>query len=419
MADNWCDLVVDAAAERMEVEGFRFGSDLGADDAAWQLWGACGLDSESAVGHTDAIKSGEFNVLVEPPQGDEAPQITVEHPAETIVERDPADPRHNLAALKVWVEENGRRHANVYLPDQVWKFGCGPTSGKNLPTQFWMPARAEVALGGGWELEGVVKSSLGEVSMIPFLNRAGRRGGRRAGRSDIAGVIPIQDLINKILADAVVASEYAAYPQRWATGIEPDLDEDGNEKPIQEFVAAISRFWTEGSPDAKFGTFEAADLTKYVALIEMAVQHIAAQTRTPPHYLLGQSGNFPSGESLKSTETGLVARVKRKNKDFGPQWVKVMQLAFKSTGDERHAQRGRTLWTDPESRTEGERVDALVKMRQLGVPRQVLWEKWGTPPDEIERWVKLAAQESAADLIAGLGFNPAPAATNAAVVAGV
>jgi hypothetical protein len=355
-------------------------------------------------------------VLVEPPDGDGAPTITVEHPAEAIVELDAADRRRRLAGLKKYVDEDGRWWAIVYLDDSVWKFSrAGAATFPEAEKALWMPANALAREESGWEHVDVVEHDLGEVPLVPFFNRPGRRGGRRAGRSDNATVIPIQDMINKILSDAIVASEYAAYPQRWATGIEPDLDEDGNEKPIQEFVAAISRLWTDGNEEARFGTFEVATLESHIKLVELGVQHIAAQTRTPPHYLLGQSGNFPSGESLKSTETGLVARCHGKQTNFGPNWVTVQRLGFKSTGDERHAQRGVTLWSDPESRTEGERVDALLKMAQLKVPRRVLWEKWGTSPDEIDRWEKLAEKERAADLaeaIATLGFNPSPDAPN-------
>jgi hypothetical protein len=44
------------------------------------------------------------------------------------------------------------------------------------------------------------------------------------------------------------------------------------------------------------------------------------------------------------------------------------------------------IWRDPEFRTEGERVDALVKMSTLGVPEEALWERWGATPQERERW---------------------------------
>jgi len=126
-------------------------------------------------------------------------------------------------------------------------------------------------------------------------------------------------------------------------------------------------------------------------LIEVLIQHIAAQTRTPPHYLLGQSGNFPSGESLKATETGLVAKVKRKQVSFGETWEEAMRIAFAFRGDDMRAGAfdAECVWHDPESRSEGELVDALLKMKELSVPLEALWERWGVSPQEIKRWSKL------------------------------
>src|SRR5215831_3025739 len=58
-SDNWCDLVVDASAERLRVDGFRFGGDdAQADSDAWALWQRNDLDAESELAHTEAIKLG-------------------------------------------------------------------------------------------------------------------------------------------------------------------------------------------------------------------------------------------------------------------------------------------------------------------------------------------------------------------------
>ena len=54
------------------------------------------------------------------------------------------------------------------------------------------------------------------------------------------------------------------------------------------------------------------------------------------------------------------------------------------------------IWADFETRSEGQRVDALVKMATLGVPRRVLWQRWGATPQEIERWETMLAAEQAA-----------------------
>ena len=51
------------------------------------------------------------------------------------------------------------------------------------------------------------------------------------------------------------------------------------------------------------------------------------------------------------------------------------------------------IWADFETRSEGQRVDALVKMATLGVPREVLWEKWGASTQEIARWKALPPPE--------------------------
>jgi hypothetical protein len=186
--------------------------------------------------------------------------------------------------------------------------------------------------------------------------------------------------------DMVVASEFAAYRQRWATGLEVPIDPETG-KPGPTFLASVSRMWTVEAPDVKFGEFEASDLGNYVRAVEMLVQHLAAQTRTPPHYLLGQSGNFPSGESLKATETGLVAKVQRKQVDFGESYEDAMRLAFLLKGD---ARRGRAidaevLWRDPESRSWGELIDGLLKLQTLGIPNEILWGRAGFSPQEVAR----------------------------------
>jgi hypothetical protein len=67
LADNWCQLVIDASVERLKVEGFRFGPEGdNADNEAWQLWQANYLDADSTLAHTDACKTGLAYVLVLP-----------------------------------------------------------------------------------------------------------------------------------------------------------------------------------------------------------------------------------------------------------------------------------------------------------------------------------------------------------------
>lgn len=371
-ADNWCDLVVDASAERLRVEGFRFG-DTPADDAAWEIWQRNGLDAESDMAHTEAIKLGCTYALIGPDDGGLA-SIQLEPPDRAIVALDPAQGRRRLAGLRYWTDEWGAGHCVLYLPTEYvwWR--------REDENAQWLPDA------------GSGSHQLGVVPLVPLPNAPTLS--NRLGRSDILRVMPLQDAVNKLCGDMIVASEFAAFPQRWATGIEipknPVTGEQMNPRELMEaqFLSGAQRVHAVEQPDARFGNFAVSDLGIYVRAIEMLIQHVAAQTRTPPHYLLGSSGTFPSGESLKATETGLVAKVRRKQLSFGEGWEETMRLAFAVEGDGSKAEEidVETIWANPESRIVGETVDAAVKLGSLGVPRPALWEYVGASPQQIARW---------------------------------
>lgn len=408
LADNWCEIVVDAPVERLFVEGFRFGKDKPADTDAWDIWQANGLDAESVMAHTEAVKNGRAYVLVAPPPpGSEYPRITVEHPSQMIVEHAAGDRRTRLAALKKWRDTDGYTYATLYLPDQIFKWRSKEASKYATPQDVgrnWIERPGDP--GGA--------NPMGIVPVVPLYNNPTMLGG---GRSDLMPAIPLQDAINKEIADMLVASEFAAFPQRVAIGIEVPKGPDGFPLPATELKAAVSRFWAIEDANAKIGEFAAADLNNYVAAISLLLQHLAAQTRTPPHYLLGQIVNV-SGDALKAAETGLVAKVKRKQIDFSDSWEEAMRLAMGLVGkaDAARALGAETIWRDPEYRSEGEQVDAAIKLRALAVPLEALWERIGASPQQVEDWAKkLQLPERVATIAPGESPQSAPAGTEPAL----
>jgi hypothetical protein len=381
LADNWCQLVVDACVERLNVVGFRFGpEDENADDQAWQLWQANYLDADSTLAHTEACKVGVSYVLVVPnPDDPDTPRITVEDATQVIVQHAPDDRRKRLAALKRWDEADGTGRAVLYTPDAFYRFA------RSKGRKTWVSDGA------------IVRNDAGVVPVVPMLNTPTMMG---VGISDLNVVVPLQDAVNKLLADMLVNSEYVAYPQRFATGLEIPTDpETGRPLDREKFLSSVSRLWVAEDANVEFGQLPESDGVGYVKQIETLIQHVAAQTRTPPHYLLGQSGAFPSGESLKATETGLVAKVKRKQVTFGETWEEAMRLAFLYRGDQVRgaAANAETLWRDPESRSEGELVDALIKLKSIGYPLEVLWAMHGESPQEIARMRVLKALPDRSD----------------------
>jgi hypothetical protein len=395
-ADNWCDLVVDASVERLQVEGFRFGSD-DADGDAWAFWQANDLDAESELAHTESIKLGCAYALVGPDDAGE-PSIQIEPPTKAIVCVDPAQGRKRLAGLRDWIDEWGVEHCVLYLPDVI----------------VWWRREGESK---SWEEEELTSGAnpLAVVPLVPLPNMPTLT--EREGRSDIERVIPLQDAVNKLCADMIVASEYAAYPQRWVTGVEIPKYPEGHPSAGQplpsmvQFLSGADRVMAVEDAQASFGNFAVSDLTIYVKAIEMFVQHVAAQTRTPPHYLLGAMGSFPSGESLKATETGLVAKVRRKQLALGEGWEEAIRLAFKVAGDTTRAEATdcETIWKNPESRSQAETVDAAVKLASIGVPRPALWEYVGATPQQIERWIEEGAPTEGPAVVARETIQPTPA----------
>jgi hypothetical protein len=149
--------------------------------------------------------------------------------------------------------------------------------------------------------------------------------------------------------------------------------------------------------DPELGEFEQTDLASMIAAIQMEVQHTGAISRTPYHYLLPQAGQPPSGESLKSAETGLVAKVRDSMLHTGESWEEVFRLNFAFRGDARSQDLGaEVIWKDPESRTEAVHTDAMVKWQTLNIPDEVIWEELGLSPRQIARIKELNAAEAEA-----------------------
>ena len=123
-ADNWCQIVVDAAVERLNVVGFQVGGNPSTE--AWDIWQTNALDVESVIAHTEAGKAGRSFLLVDPNEGsDDGPRITVEHASQVIVAVDPGDRRKRLAALKWWLGDDGYAYMTLYLPERDPEVGVG------------------------------------------------------------------------------------------------------------------------------------------------------------------------------------------------------------------------------------------------------------------------------------------------------
>lgn len=383
---NYTGLVVESTLERMHITGFRTGGDstTAVDKEAWRIWQANHLDADSDLVHRSMLVMSHAYVIVGANSQDTAtPIITPEDPRQVIVDVSPVDRRTVRAGLKTYTDDTvGGQVAVVYLPESIHYF---------------------VRKGVGWEiLKDPVVNDLGEVPVVRFQNRPRLTVDRGnvvfdspgvvdEAMSEFAGIIDIQDRVNDTLLNRLVIAKIQAYRQRWAKGLATE-DEDGNPLDLP-FVPGVDLLWAVEDGDVEFGSFEASDLAPMLKAVEADVRDLAAISRTPPHYLLGEIVNA-SGDALKAAETGLVAKVVERQRHASESWERVMALAGKYAGHGALQEADtETLWKDPESRTMAELADAAVKKMAAGVPWRQRMEDMGYSPPQIQRMEVERAKE--------------------------
>jgi hypothetical protein len=376
---NFMKLVAESVIERLKVTGFRTGSDgtETLDKTAWSWWQANHLDADSGLVHRAAIVMSRAYVIVGPrPDGEGMPLVTGEDPRQVIHESAPDNRRRRLAALKTWWDDISRRQlAVVYLPDAIHYYRSVEQSNEPKPQAFVSPSKWEVDPDEGES--GVVNNPFGEVPVVPFLT-CPDLSGKTLG--EFEDVIPVQDRINTEVLDRLVISAMQAYRQRWATGV--DLtDENGN--PDNGFDPGADLLWNVSDENAKFGEFQPVDLAGVLKAVDSDVQHLAAITRTPPHYLLGSMVNT-SGDALAAAETGLTSKVIERSQEFGESWELVYQLAGRIMG-KTVPDDCEVIWANPQFRTLTEMAAASVQLMTAGVPWRTRMAELDYTPSQIDR----------------------------------
>jgi hypothetical protein len=421
-SSNFCGLVGDSIAERYEVQSFR---GYGKDDAlVWRMWQENDCDAGSQQAFLEAMVAGTAYGLVEPSTSG-LPVITFEDASDCIVAADPKYRRKRRAGLKRWIDDDGHLVVVLYLPEEVrkyrsraawpaggleWKQYAPEAAGGNAGTgAMWMGSGLEP-----WQPEGdeewPLPNPMGVVPLVELPNRPRLKPVLPGGQSEIKPIRSNQDATNKYRADALIASEFAAFPQRYLLNYEPDVDPDTG-RSIEPFRAAIDRIITvppnatpdnPDAPEPKIGSLPAASLEPYRAMIELEVGHIASISRVPYHYLLPTPTSLPpSGESTKSAEAGLEHKVGRGRMFLGEGLEELARVALMAEKGTREAPTGgETVWVDTETRNEAVRTDAIVKLHAEGViDDELAWELAGLTPEQVralaERQAKRKTEEAA------------------------
>ena len=366
---NWCSLVVDAVAERLQVVAFQWGA---SSDTAWSIWQANGMDADAEMVQTDALVTGTGYVLVQPDDSNPVGvSITPESPFEVTVLYQPGTARRVVqAGFKRFESPDGKRTEILMLPDVI---------------ATWAPNAGD---------PDVTTNPAGQIGLIEIRPQPRTMG---APRSELDNCIPIQDRIHTTIFNRLVATDFGAFRQIWATGVKLArqivTSDDGSttEVVVKPWDIGANRLLTNENPDGRFGAFPGDTLGGYLSCIEADIEALAAITKTPPYYLHGKMVNL-SADAIKAAEAGLVAKVRRRMLHIGEAWESVVRLALSLVGDPGAANmEGQALWADPETRSIAQLADALTKFQSIGVPQEILWQRLGATPAEIDAWKKMQA----------------------------
>lgn len=366
MCDNLCATVVDATADRLEVINFASGDEQ--DDtskAAWDLWQSETMELVSNETHVEALKTGEAFVIVWP-ASDSKPRFYLQDTEQCVMIED-EETGSVLFAAKQWRTRDDRVRLTLYYTDRIEKY-ITVKSGKNIT----LSAKSFVPLNIEGE-QAVESNPYGVIPMFRFKTEPVLR-----------NVLPIQDGLNKSVCDMMVAMEFQAFRQRWATGLEPPKDELTG-VPRLPFKAGSDTLWFTNDKDVKFGQFDTADLGQFLAVSDSFRIEVARISGTPLHYFMLGTSDAMSGEALKTLESRFTKKVYRLGINFGTVWADAMRLALKIKGIE--ADNLTVQWESPEQRSDRERLECLgLKADILDVPVDVLREEYGYTPEDIQRF---------------------------------
>ncbi|WP_424216040.1 phage portal protein (plasmid) [Streptomyces sp. BI20] len=423
-ADNWTQVVADSPVERMTVTGVKPAGTDKADDELWGVWQANNLDCDSQLGFLgSAVGSRSFVYVWGNDADPDVPTVQFLDTTEAVVAYVPGSRYERRAALRVF-QDGDHECATLYLPDERWRFRrvlrrqakSAQMAEADTEMDLWLPPSEKARQDAEHAWATVAGAEPNPMGCVPIIELPNRPRLVRDPISDIAGVAAMQDAVNLLWAQLFTTSDFASFPQRVVMGMErpkiPILDKDGQkigERPMDLAKFAVDRLlWLE-DPNTKISEWQAARLDVYTGVLEVAVGHIAAQTRTPQHYLVGKMANL-SGDALIAAEAGLVKKCGEKQLWWGAavrEMFRLVALAMNNAKKAKAIRSGTLLWADTESRSRTQLADALVKLRQVGFPFAYLAAHYGLSPSEVADLVAMREKEADLDPLAQM-VNPKP-----------
>ena len=423
---NWMPLLVDTPTQAMYVDGYEPGITAREvsgpnerDNGFWEHWQHSRLDARQSAIYRGAFAYGHAFTVTEWNEAKGRSETRgLSALTTSALFSDAANDIEPVAALHVtrWPEDAGshkRIPGEAYYWDDVAKY------------QIWFDTQVDNHTGDSTIKVGFKLVHRHGNTSCPVTRFAATVDleGRTVG---IIGPIKLlQDRINQTVFDLMIAQTFGSFKVRWATGMAPPLKKrvvwlrdasgeivrdgeghpqvedivdqlDAQGRPIPEDINLNARrFMFAEDENVKYGAIDGTPLEGYINSVELAVQQLAALSQTPPHYILGKIANL-SAEALEAAETSLNRKIEVFKTSFGECWERVYNLASELDGNlaGQHDMTGEVKWRDMEGQGFARSADALLKLKEIEIPRKGLWRRVpGVTSTELAEWELLVEEE--------------------------
>jgi hypothetical protein len=374
LKDNLCKSVVNAPVSRLEVINF---ADEQADitEKAWSVWKANSMPLQAKSVHREAFRAGYSFVIVWQDLATKKAKIDIQKSHSVCLFE---SEESNLVSMgaKVWME-NEMWFLTLYYPDRIEKFVTVKKS-KDFPTK--PESFVERGDGETWKVENPFK-------LVPVFKFSATE-----DLSILDEVIPLNDALNKTFCDLMVGGEYNSIRQRFTAGIQYEKDEETG-KPIIPYEHD-DQVWSSESDTAKFGEFSDVELEQFLKTADSIRQEIARVTGIPAHYFNLNTGDFPSGEALRTAEARFISLIEEAQLSFGETWSKVIQFCLQIENDAPDAQI-EVQWRDAAPTSESEKLTNALAKQQLGLSAEIYLAELGYTEQQIVDSLNKQAEKQA------------------------
>lgn len=363
---NWCAVVVDACHDRLNLAGWDV-EDTARNNALDDLWNKQRIFLDADQLHRDALITGEAFVIAWK-EGDTL-DVYRNDPRNCHMFYDPARPKVKRYAAKWWAA-GGAWYMTLYYPDHLEYYEA---NGKDQPgnANAFKPMEPPTA-----------PNPFGAIPVFHY-----------RGPGELGQITSLQDAVNKLFADMMIAAEYGAFKQRYII----------SNADTSTLKNAPNEIWSIPAGDGQgqqtsVGQFDATPLENYLTAIDKIANSIAIISRTPKHYFYSQGSNL-SGEALLAMEAPLTKKVKRYQELFGVTWQELgaflLQLAGGGTADPSEIT---PVWKPAESIQPMTEAQVVQTETAAGIPLVTSLRRRGWSESDIQQMLKDQEEEQSREL---------------------